>query len=149
MNNFGYPSLEPCQVCGKHLNNQSEPRFGYVVCQNHQGVAPVDIPEKRIKLLDDLDDVTSYQVFHFLNKKLNAFVDDFSVKEGWCTLDDIIQQETKLSIFREQFNDLREDFTPEELDAFELWLTHFEGGCTSARDCLLQSTMRALEKKVN
>jgi hypothetical protein len=41
---FGYPSDEPCRVCGKHNNNQSEPRFGYTVCVEHQNVPPVKIP---------------------------------------------------------------------------------------------------------
>lgn len=44
---FGPPSDEPCRVCGKHNNNQMEPRFLYTVCEDHQDVAPVDIPEKR------------------------------------------------------------------------------------------------------
>jgi hypothetical protein len=42
-NTFGYPSDEPCWVCGKHDNNQSEPRFLYTVCEEHQNVPPVDI----------------------------------------------------------------------------------------------------------
>lgn len=42
-NNFGYPSKEPCEVCGIHNNNQSEPRFGFTVCEDHQGIPPIDI----------------------------------------------------------------------------------------------------------
>jgi hypothetical protein len=44
---FGYPSTEPCVVCGGYENNQSEPRFGYTVCVKHQNVRPVDIKEKK------------------------------------------------------------------------------------------------------
>lgn len=40
---FGYPSNEPCVVCGKRDNNQSEPRFGYTVCEKHQGIKPSEI----------------------------------------------------------------------------------------------------------
>lgn len=40
---FGYPSKEPCAVCGKYDNNQSEPRFSYTVCENHQDVPPTSI----------------------------------------------------------------------------------------------------------
>lgn len=41
--NFGYPTDEPCAVCGKLKNNQQEPRFGYVVCEDHQNIPPVKI----------------------------------------------------------------------------------------------------------
>lgn len=37
---FGYPSQKPCRVCGGFDNNQSEPRFGYTVCEAHQSVLP-------------------------------------------------------------------------------------------------------------
>ena len=47
---FGYPSKEPCRVCGAHKNNQSEPRFGYTVCEDHQSVPPADIPNVPPKL---------------------------------------------------------------------------------------------------
>lgn len=40
---FGYPSNKPCSVCGKHKNNQREPRFCYTVCEDHQNVKPTDI----------------------------------------------------------------------------------------------------------
>lgn len=46
-NRFGYPSNEPCTVCGLHKNNQQEPRFGYVVCETHQSVPPIRLEEKR------------------------------------------------------------------------------------------------------
>lgn len=41
---FGYPSKDRCRVCGKRKNNQIEPRFGYVVCEDHQDTPPVQIP---------------------------------------------------------------------------------------------------------
>lgn len=40
---WGYPSSDPCAVCGKHNNNQQEPWFLYTVCEDHQYVRPVDI----------------------------------------------------------------------------------------------------------
>ena len=40
---FGYPSEEPCAVCGSFNNNQSEPRFCYTVCEDHQSVPPTEI----------------------------------------------------------------------------------------------------------
>lgn len=46
----GYPSNEPCAVCGEYYNNQSEPRFGYTVCEDHKGVPPVDIGRLNDKL---------------------------------------------------------------------------------------------------
>lgn len=49
MTDFGYPSTEPCRVCGKVKNNQTEPRYGYTVCEDHQSVPPVDIPPKETK----------------------------------------------------------------------------------------------------
>lgn len=42
---FGYPSKDACRVCGKHNNNQSEPRFGYTVCVDHQHVSPIEVPQ--------------------------------------------------------------------------------------------------------
>jgi hypothetical protein len=42
-NNFGHQSEKPCAVCNKHKNNQIEPRFGYVVCEDHQDVKPIEI----------------------------------------------------------------------------------------------------------
>lgn len=46
LHTFGFSSTEACEVCGKHKNNQIESRFLYVVCEDHQNVAPIDI--KRI-----------------------------------------------------------------------------------------------------
>jgi len=43
MTDWGYPSNEPCAVCGKHDNNQSESRFGYTACETHKGVPPAMI----------------------------------------------------------------------------------------------------------
>lgn len=43
--NFGYSSNEKCAVCGEFNNNQSEPRFGYTVCINHQHIPPQEINE--------------------------------------------------------------------------------------------------------
>jgi len=39
----GYPTSRPCSVCGRRNNNQLEPRFGYVVCEDHQHVPPVEV----------------------------------------------------------------------------------------------------------
>lgn len=33
----------PCQVCGKEKNNAMEPRFGYVVCEEHVNMSPVEV----------------------------------------------------------------------------------------------------------
>lgn len=38
-----YPSTEPCIVCSKINNNGSEPRLGYVVCQEHKNLTPLEI----------------------------------------------------------------------------------------------------------
>lgn len=40
---FGYPSSEPCVVCGATEDTKSEPRFNYTVCRAHAHIAPVDI----------------------------------------------------------------------------------------------------------
>lgn len=58
---WGYPSKEACAVCGGHKNNQSEPRFGYVVCEDHQSVAPVDIKERPMPTKDRLRDLAQNQ----------------------------------------------------------------------------------------
>jgi hypothetical protein len=34
-------------VCGQHKNNQQEPRFLYVVCEDHQHVPPNQIQEQQ------------------------------------------------------------------------------------------------------
>lgn len=41
---WGYPSDEPCRVCGGHNQNQSAPWFGYTVCREHQHVPPAQLP---------------------------------------------------------------------------------------------------------
>jgi len=41
----GYPSKEPCAVCGQHNDNKYEPRYYYTVCKDHEHVPPVDIPK--------------------------------------------------------------------------------------------------------
>jgi len=41
---FGFLSPDPCRVCGGFKNNQMEPRYGYVVCEDHQHVPPARIP---------------------------------------------------------------------------------------------------------
>lgn len=46
-NDFGRPSQKPCIICGKHKNNQSEERFGYTVCEDHQDVPPIEINKYR------------------------------------------------------------------------------------------------------
>lgn len=38
-----YPDTAPCVVCGSTFETGSEPRFGYVVCEAHSNIAPVDI----------------------------------------------------------------------------------------------------------
>ncbi len=45
-NEFGYPTNKPCVVCGKVKNNQIEPRFNYVVCEDHQHIPPNEIASK-------------------------------------------------------------------------------------------------------
>jgi DnaJ-class molecular chaperone len=47
--NFGYETNIPCDVCGKKGNNQSEPRFGYVVCEVHYKMSPVEVSEAKYK----------------------------------------------------------------------------------------------------
>jgi len=42
----GYPSDEPCRVCGLHNENEIEPRFGYTVCAEHKDTPPVKIPPR-------------------------------------------------------------------------------------------------------
>jgi len=52
---FGYPSKSPCEVCGRHINNQAEPRFLYVVCEEHQWVAPNQIFAEKEKWNNELE----------------------------------------------------------------------------------------------
>lgn len=44
---FGYPSTDPCTVCGGHNDNQEEPRFYYTVCKEHQSVPPARLDQVR------------------------------------------------------------------------------------------------------
>lgn len=44
---WGYPSKEPCRICGKHDNNQSEPRFGYTCCEVHKSIPPAYLDNAR------------------------------------------------------------------------------------------------------
>jgi hypothetical protein len=39
----GYPVDLLCAVCDKWKNNVLEPRFAYVICEDHQYVRPVDL----------------------------------------------------------------------------------------------------------
>lgn len=41
--NFGYESEKPCEVCNKKENTKSEPRFHYVVCEEHSTMNPVEM----------------------------------------------------------------------------------------------------------
>lgn len=40
--NFGYPTDKPCQVCGAKPA-EIEPRFGYIVCEKHSKLTPLQI----------------------------------------------------------------------------------------------------------
>lgn len=40
---IGHSSNEPCVVCGRHNNNQIEPRFLYTVCEEHKNVPPTKL----------------------------------------------------------------------------------------------------------
>lgn len=51
---FGYPTELPCEICGKNNYNQSEPRFGYVVCLTHQYIAPIYIKKAALKYKTDI-----------------------------------------------------------------------------------------------
>jgi len=44
---FGYESDESCCVCGKVGECKSEPRFNYVVCQEHANITPIETNEFR------------------------------------------------------------------------------------------------------
>lgn len=39
----------PCEVCGVEKNNVMEPRFYYVVCEDHVNVPPLEISKYRKK----------------------------------------------------------------------------------------------------
>ncbi len=54
---WGYPSDKPCAVCGGSSDNQSEPRFGYVVCRKHQNVPPNQLEQACVQWISsDWDD---------------------------------------------------------------------------------------------
>lgn len=40
---FGYPVRQPCEVCKKVADNKLEPRFGYVICEEHHEMTPVEV----------------------------------------------------------------------------------------------------------
>lgn len=42
-----YPSTKPCCVCGSAIMTGQEPRFGYVVCEKHSHLSPVEINKQR------------------------------------------------------------------------------------------------------
>lgn len=46
---FGYKSSKPCGACGLYDDNQSEPRFGYTACKEHQSISPVAFAKLRDK----------------------------------------------------------------------------------------------------
>lgn len=41
--NFGYPVKDPCVVCKKTGDNKLEPRFGYVICEEHHHIPPAEL----------------------------------------------------------------------------------------------------------
>jgi len=49
--NFGYETNKPCDVCGKEGDNQMEPRFGYVVCEEHYKMTPLQVTEAKERRL--------------------------------------------------------------------------------------------------
>lgn len=50
---FGYPSMDPCEVCEGFKNNQSEPRFGYVLCEDHYRVPGTEFEKARSQYKKD------------------------------------------------------------------------------------------------
>lgn len=42
-----YPSSAPCCICGSKEMTGQEPRFGYVVCEKHSTLSPVEINTQR------------------------------------------------------------------------------------------------------
>lgn len=42
-----FSSFEACCVCGSKHQTGLEPRFGYVVCEHHSKLSPVEVSEKR------------------------------------------------------------------------------------------------------
>jgi hypothetical protein len=44
---FGVASAKPCEVCGKHKNNQVDPVHGHVVCELHQILLPSELKKEK------------------------------------------------------------------------------------------------------
>lgn len=51
----GYPTQEPCDVCGKvsKNGNQLEPRFYYSVCDDHHSIPPTEVARLREERLSN------------------------------------------------------------------------------------------------
>lgn len=45
--NGWYKTNAPCCVCGSKGNNGIEPRFGYVICEKHKELSPIQINDQR------------------------------------------------------------------------------------------------------
>lgn len=43
-----YQSSSPCCVCGNIHQTGQEPRFGYVVCEQHSKLSPIEVNKQRI-----------------------------------------------------------------------------------------------------
>jgi hypothetical protein len=43
--NWGHDTDKPCCLCGKYNKNQSEPRFYYTVCIEHQHIPPMTLSQ--------------------------------------------------------------------------------------------------------
>lgn len=67
--NFGYETDEPCEVCGKIGKNKAEPRFYYVVCEEHSKLTPVEVSMERDKR--DATKLFSKSVQSFTKKKID------------------------------------------------------------------------------
>ncbi|PLS18980.1 hypothetical protein CVD28_00840 [Bacillus sp. M6-12] len=72
---FGYATTNPCDVCGAEGNNQSEPRFGYVVCEEHFKLSPVEVSQRKTDRLskekkkeNPLEEIREYFYEH-INQK--------------------------------------------------------------------------------
>lgn len=42
---FGYETQEPCQICGAKPAKM-EPRFGYIVCEEHSKLTPIGVSDE-------------------------------------------------------------------------------------------------------
>lgn len=45
-----YRSFKPCCICGTKFQTGLEPRFGYVVCEHHSDLSPVQVGERRVDI---------------------------------------------------------------------------------------------------